>query len=80
METNKFARFTPEIFFARQVISFNPLVDQFAIEVNTAVDGGGRCVFHKSVTIGWRVGSHFNPWVGTRNRFVPTFSPKVKSA
>src|SRR6266487_2019580 len=67
-------------FRRRQVISFNPLVDQFAIEVKTAVARGARWVFHKSVTIGCRVAYHLNPCVGTGNLFVPTFSPNVKSA
>src|SRR5438477_180737 len=48
-------------FFPRQTMSFNPLVDQFATEVKTAPDGGGRRVFQRSVTTGCRVESHFNP-------------------
>src|SRR5437763_11062329 len=67
-------------FSPRQVMSFNPLVDQLAIEVKTAVARGARRVCHKSDTTGWRVGSHFNPWVGTGKIGVPTFSPKVKRA
>src|SRR6267143_488601 len=67
-------------FRRRQVMSFNPLVDQFAIEVKTAVNRGARLVFHKSVTIGWRVACHLNPCVGTGKLFVPRFSPNVKSA
>ena len=45
-------------FRPRQVMSFNPLVDQFAIEVKTAVRCGAAFVFHKSVTTGCRVGCH----------------------
>src|SRR3984893_15355803 len=66
-------------FSPRQVMSFNPLVDQLATEVKTAARGGERFVFQRSVTIGWRVGSHLNPCVGTGKLFVPTFSPNVKS-
>jgi hypothetical protein len=64
----------------RQVMSFKPLVDQFATDVKTAVRGGARCVFQRSVTTGWRVGSHLKPWDGTGKLFVLTFSPNVKSA
>src|SRR5256885_3122851 len=67
-------------FRRRQLMSFNPLVDQLAIEVKTAARLGPRSVFHKSVTIGCRVACHLNPWVGTGKLFVPTFSPNVKSA
>src|SRR5437868_4090674 len=67
-------------FRPRQVISFNPLVDQFATVVNTAARGGELFVFQKSVTTGCRVGSQLNPCVGTGKLFVPTFSPNVKSA
>src|SRR5947209_6664199 len=67
-------------FSRRQTMSFNPLVDQFAMEVNTAPRGGRRLVFQRSVTIGCRVGSHLNWRLGTGKFFVPTFSPKVKSA
>src|SRR5262245_31387960 len=67
-------------FRPRQVMSFNPLVDQFAIELKTAARFGARFVFHKSVTIGCRVAFHLNPCVGTGNFLVPTFSPNVKSA
>src|ERR1700730_6778531 len=63
-----------------QVMSFNPLVDQFAIEVNTAARLGARSVLHKSVTTGCRVACHLNPWVGTGKLFVPTFSPNVNRA
>ena len=61
-------------------MSFRPLVDQLAIEVKTAAAAGARFVFQRSVTTGWRVGSHFNLCSGTGNRSVPTFSPKVKRA
>src|SRR5437016_10103178 len=63
-----------------QVMSFNPLVDQFAIEVKTAARLGAWLVFQRSVTIGCRVACHLNPCVGTGKAFVPTFSPNVKSA
>src|SRR3954470_22343009 len=46
-------------FSSRQVISFLPLVDQLAMELKTAAPGGASFVFHRSVTIGWRVGSHW---------------------
>ena len=43
-------------------MSFNPLVDQFATDgENRASRRDGDWVFQKSVTTGWRVGSHFNP-------------------
>src|SRR5213083_816701 len=64
----------------RHVMSFKPLVDQFATDVKTAAPGGARCVFQRSVTTGWRVGSHLNPCAGTGKLFVLTFSPNVKSA
>src|SRR5947208_48552 len=67
-------------FSPRQVMSFKPLVDQFATDVKTATPEAGRLVFHKSVTTGWRVGSHLSPCAGTGKLFVPTFSPTVKSA
>src|SRR3954462_6611624 len=67
-------------FSPRHSMSFKPLVDQFATEVKTAAGAGPRLVFQRSVTIGWRVGSHFRLWVGTGNSSVPTFSPKVKRA
>src|SRR5947209_9706984 len=67
-------------FRPRQVMSFNPLVDQFAMEVRTAAGLGARLVFQRSVTTGCRVACHFNPCGGTGNFFVPTFSPNVKSA
>src|ERR1700749_2738062 len=67
-------------FLPRHVMSFKPLVDQFAIVVNTAAREGALGVFQRSVTTGWRVGSHLNPCSGTGKSFVPMFSPKVKSA
>src|SRR2546422_6904364 len=67
-------------FSPRQVMSLSPLVDQFATDVKTAAADGTRFVFQKSVTTGCRVGSHLRPCVGTGKLFVPTFSPKVKSA
>src|SRR6266480_1075534 len=67
-------------FSPRHVMSFKPLVDQFATDVKTAAREGVRFVFQRSVTIGCRVGSHLNPCVGTGKLFVPTFSPNVKSA
>src|SRR5437773_11184351 len=67
-------------FSPRHVMSFKPLVDQLPNDVKTAPREGERFVFHRSVTTGWRVGSHLNPCVGTGKLFVPTFSPKVKSA
>src|SRR6266404_1906083 len=45
----------------RQVMSFSPLVDQFATDVKTAASGGARFVFHRSITIGCRVGKLSNP-------------------
>src|SRR5207249_5246366 len=45
----------------RQVMSFKPLVDQFATDVKTATGDGARFVFHRSITIGCRVGNHLNP-------------------
>src|SRR5450631_4326429 len=66
-------------FSPRHSISFSPLVDQLATDVNTAAGRGRRLVFQSSVTIGWRVGSHFKLWAGTGNASLPTFSPKVKS-
>src|ERR1043166_10288025 len=67
-------------FRPRQVMSFNPLVDQFAIEVKTAARCGARLVFQRSVTTGCRVAFHLNPCFGTGKLFVGTFSPNVKSA
>src|SRR5262249_10088379 len=67
-------------FLPRQVMSFKPLVDQFAIVVNIAAREGQRSVFHKSVTTGCRVGNHLNPCSGTGKFSVPMFSPNVKSA
>jgi hypothetical protein len=67
-------------FFPRHVMSFKPLVDQLATDVNTAARGGERLVRQRSVTTGCRVGSHFNPWVGTGKLLVPMLSPKVNSA
>src|SRR5258708_21902273 len=67
-------------FLPRHVMSFKPLVDQFAIVVNTAVREGERAVFQRSVTTGCRVGSHLNLCSGTRKSFFPMFSPNVKSA
>src|SRR3954463_4628011 len=67
-------------FRPRQVMSFNPLVDQLAMDVNRAALGGGERVFHKSVTTGCRVGNHLKRCVGTGNIAVPTFSPKVNNA
>src|SRR5438067_10705330 len=67
-------------FDPRHVISFRPLVDQFAIEVNTAEREGGRVIFQKSVTTGCRVGSHLRPCSGTGKPLLPMFSPKVNSA
>src|SRR5438046_5602679 len=67
-------------FSPRQVMSFSPLVDQFATDVKTAARVGERFVFHKSVTTGCRVANHLKPCVGTGKLFVPTFSPNVKSA
>ena len=52
-------------FSPRHSISFSPLVDQLATEVKTAAGRGRRLVFQRSVTTGWRVGSHFKLWVGT---------------
>src|SRR5215471_2498834 len=66
-------------FFPRQVMSFKPLVDQFAIVVNTAAREGERTVFQRSVTTGCRVGSHLRPCSGTGKSLVPMFSPNVKS-
>src|SRR6476469_3018434 len=67
-------------FLPRHVMSFKPLVDQFAIVVNSAAREGERAVFQRSVTTGCRVGSHLKPCSGTGKSFVPMFSPKVKSA
>src|SRR4029453_14000468 len=67
-------------FLPRQVISFRPLVDQFATVVNTAAPEGERAVFQRSVTTGCRVGSHLKPCNGTEKSFVPMFSPNVNSA
>src|SRR3954454_24317825 len=67
-------------FSPRHSMSFSPLVDQFATDVKTATGAGRRFVFHRSVTIGWRVGNHFKLCVGTGKRSVPTFSPKVNRA
>src|SRR5262245_34882146 len=79
-------------FLPRHVMSFKPLVDQFATVVNTATrEGppatlcvalrrGDRAVFQRSVTIGCRVGSHLKPCNGTGKCSVPTSSPNVKSA
>src|SRR5438270_14042706 len=47
-------------FRPRQVISFKPLVDQFAMDVNTAERAKRDLVCHTSSKIGWRVGSHLN--------------------
>src|SRR6516165_10311576 len=67
-------------FRPRQVMSFSPLVDQFAIEVKTAARFGARLVFQRSLTTGCRVAFHLNPRLGTGNVLVGTFSPNVKSA
>src|SRR5262245_24520735 len=67
-------------FLPRHVMSFKPLVDQFAIVVNTAARDGERAVFQRSVTTGCRVGNHFKSCRGTGKSVVPTFSPNVKSA
>src|SRR6478752_9905015 len=67
-------------FLPRHVMSFKPLVDQFAIVVNSAAREGERAVFQRSVTTGCRVGSHLKPCSGTGKSFVPIFSPNVKSA
>src|SRR5215831_18755202 len=67
-------------FLPRHVMSFKPLVDQFAIVVNTAAREGERAVFQRSVTTGCRVGSHLKPCSGTGNSFVPMLSPNVKRA
>src|SRR5215475_215157 len=67
-------------FFPRQVMSFNPLVDQFATVVKTAATEDERAVFQRSVTTGCRVGSHLKPYSGTGNSFVPMLSPNVKRA
>ena len=61
-------------------MSFFPRVDQFAIVVKTASLAGETSVFQKSVTTGWRVGSHAKPCSGTGNELLPIFSPKVNSA
>src|SRR5260370_32973400 len=66
-------------FSPRHVMSFKPLVDQFATDVKIVAPEAGRFVFHKSVTTGWRVGSHLSPCACTGKVFVPTFSPNVKS-
>ena len=55
-------------------------MDQLATEVKIAAAAGARLVFQRSVTTGWRVGSHFNLCSGTGNRSLPMFSPKVKRA
>src|ERR1700737_149545 len=67
-------------FLPRHLMSFRPLVDQLATDVNTAARGGGGLGRQRAVTTGWRGGSHFNPWVGTGKLLVPMFSPKVKRA
>src|ERR1700724_3459256 len=67
-------------FSPRHSISFSPLVDQLATDVKTAAGRGRRLVFQRSVTIGWRVASHFKLCVGTGKAALPTFSPNVKSA
>src|SRR4029453_9762488 len=64
----------------RHAMSFKPLVDQFAIVVNTAAREGERALFQRSVTTGCRVGSQLKPCNSTGKSFVPMFSPKVKSA
>src|SRR5947209_1680150 len=64
-------------FFPRQVMSWRPLVDQFAMELNTAAAFGARLVFQRSVTMGCRVGCHLNPCNGTGKSLVPMFSPNV---
>src|ERR1700674_2846655 len=66
-------------FSPRQVMSFNPLVDQFATEVKTAARDGARFVFQRSVTTGCRVGSHFMLCVGTAKLSVRALSQKLKS-
>src|SRR5581483_2829361 len=58
-------------FLPRHVMSFRPLVDQLATDVSTAARLGERLVRQRSVTTGCRVGSHFNPCVGTGKLFVP---------
>src|SRR5215470_4875997 len=67
-------------FLPRHAMSFKPLVDQLATDVNTAAREGERLVRQRSVATGCRVASHFNPLVGTGKLLVPIFSPKVKSA
>ena len=66
-------------FSPRHSMSLSPLVFQFAMVVKTAPAGGGRAVFQRSVTTGWRVGFQ-RSMRGTGKRSVPMFSPKVKSA
>src|SRR3954464_15276185 len=67
-------------FLPRHPMSFKPLVDQFAIVVNTAGREGAPALFQRSVTTGCRVGSQLKPCSGTGKSFAPMFSPKVKSA
>src|SRR5207249_7462628 len=61
----------------RQVMSFKPLVDQFATDVKTATGDGARFVFHRSITIGCRVGNHLNSCFGTGKFFEQTFSSNL---
>src|SRR5260370_41629205 len=58
-------------FLPRHVMSFSPLVDQLATDVNTGPPEGARLVRQRSVTTGCRAGSHLRPWVGTGKLFVP---------
>src|SRR5437667_12763454 len=67
-------------FDPRQIISFKPLVDQFATEVKTAAREVARLVFQRSVTTGRRVGNHMKPCVGPGSTSVPRTSPNVNSA
>src|SRR6476659_3640043 len=66
-------------FLPRQVMSFKPLVDQFATVVNTAAREAERVVVQRSVTTGCRVGIHLKPCSGTGKSLLPMFSPNVKS-
>ena len=59
-------------------MSFKPLVDQFAIVVNTAAREGERAVFQRSVTTGCRVGSHLKPCSGTGKIFRPDVFAECK--
>jgi len=58
-EANELARFAPEIFFAAPFDVFQSARGPVGDGSENGRGRGRRLVFHRSVTMGWRVGSHF---------------------